>query len=329
FPATCGAESMSRRASPQGESLDLLLDTICNMFGLFIFVAMLVALLVSTRGSAIEPEIAPPDEEFAVDDRVLAERRRSALERAIASIDESEIAADEAALAEARAMLEEAEREVQRRAMLLASLREAVDEERTEAQSIEESLPEIEAEIAALEDATTRIRETKEISVRTPRRRELVGRLPVQVVLWRDRAHLINDWSDRLAHPCDSWCTWNEQAVVPESSEAIVHYCWRAGGQHIDRAIRLRIGGGVDLRDPDGDDWSDLERDREWRRAMSMLDPMRHVISIKCDPDSFDAFTAFRAAIAKRGFLYDVAPVEIESGGIYRDTILEGRTTAQ
>ena len=112
-----------RGAGEDGDGLDLLLDTICNMFGLFIFVAMLVALLVSTRGSAIEPEIAPPDEEFAVDDRVLAERRRSALERAIASIDESEIAADEAALAEARAMLEEAEREVQRRAMLLASLR--------------------------------------------------------------------------------------------------------------------------------------------------------------------------------------------------------------
>ena len=319
----------ARGAGEEGDGLDLLLDTICNMFGLFIFVAMLVALLVSTRGSAVEPDVAPPDAELAVDARRLAERRVAALEQAIEAIDEEEIDADEAALADARALLEEAEREARRRATLLASLRDAIDDERAEATAVEESLPEIEAEIAALEEATTRLRETKEISVRTPRRRELVGRLPVQVVLWRDRAHLVNDWSDPLAHPCDSWCTWNEQAVVGEASEATVHYCWRAGGQHIDRTVRLRPDGGVALLDGDGDGALDLERNREFRRIAAMLDPRRHVVSIKCAPDSFDAFTVFRAAIATRGFLYDVAPVEVDSTGTYRDTILEGRTTAQ
>lgn len=319
----------ARGAGEDGDGLDLLLDTICNMFGLFIFVAMLVALLVSTRGVAVEPDVAPPEAEVAIDARRLAERRLSALERAIEAIDEEEIAADEAALADARAMLDAARREAQRRANLLASLRRAIDEERAEAREVEESLPDLESEIAALEAAMSRIRETKEISVRTPRRRELVGRVPVQVVLWEGRAHLINDWSDPLAHPCDGWCTWNEQAVDAAASVATVHYCWRAGGQHIDRSIRLRPDGGVDLRDRTGGAWRDLERDREFRRAMAMLDARRHVISIKCDPDSFDAFTAFRAAIAKRGFLYDVAPVEIGGDGIYRDTILEGRTTAQ
>ena len=100
----------ARGAGEEGDGLDLLLDTICNMFGLFIFVAMLVALLVSTRGSAVEPDVAPPDAELAVDARRLAERRVAALEQAIEAIDEEEIDADEAALADARALLEEAER---------------------------------------------------------------------------------------------------------------------------------------------------------------------------------------------------------------------------
>ena len=38
---------MSRKAAPVGDSLDLLLDTICNTFGGILFIAMLVVILTS------------------------------------------------------------------------------------------------------------------------------------------------------------------------------------------------------------------------------------------------------------------------------------------
>ena len=41
---------MRRRESPES-SLDLLLDTICNMFGMIIFIAVLAAVLASARGA--------------------------------------------------------------------------------------------------------------------------------------------------------------------------------------------------------------------------------------------------------------------------------------
>jgi hypothetical protein len=49
---------MSRRAAPSGDSLDLLLDTICNTFGGILFIAMLVVILtnqMSTESSPAEP----------------------------------------------------------------------------------------------------------------------------------------------------------------------------------------------------------------------------------------------------------------------------------
>ena len=49
---------MSRRAAPSGDSLDLLLDTICNTFGGILFIAMLVVILtnqMSRESSPTEP----------------------------------------------------------------------------------------------------------------------------------------------------------------------------------------------------------------------------------------------------------------------------------
>ena len=46
---------MSRRGKAGDEfgSLDLLLDTVCNMFGLFIFIGIIVAILAGARSKEI------------------------------------------------------------------------------------------------------------------------------------------------------------------------------------------------------------------------------------------------------------------------------------
>ena len=51
---------MSRRGAPSGDSLDLLLDTICNTFGGILFIAMLVVILtnqMSREASPTEPTV--------------------------------------------------------------------------------------------------------------------------------------------------------------------------------------------------------------------------------------------------------------------------------
>ena len=313
-----------RRREDEGDGLDLLLDAICNIFGLFIFVAMLVALIVSVRGTEAKPDEAPPATQALVSSRA---SEIESLEALIASFDLASLEAGDEAVERARTSLEAAELELLRREASLEAIRSRLaDLERRKAERGEDR-PRLEAEIRRLEEEIASVRETRDVTVRTPRRRELSGRVPAQLVLWRGRAYLLNDWSTPDAHPCDSWTTWNDQAVDAARSEAVIHYCWRAGGQHIDRAAYLRPDGGVAV--PEGGA-AVLERSREWRRSLAGLDPARHVVSIKADADSFEAFAAVRAAIARRGFLYDVAPVRIEPAtGLYQDTILEGRTTAQ
>ncbi len=313
-----------RRREDEGDGLDLLLDAICNIFGLFIFVAMLVALLVSVRGTEAKPDEAPPATHAIVSSSA---SEIESLEGRIASFDLASLEAEDEAIKGGRASLEAAELELLRREASLEAIRSRLAELEQRREERGEDRPKLEAEIRRLEEEIASVRETRDVTVRTPRRRELSGRVPAQLVLWRGRAYLLNDWSMPDAHPCDNWTTWNEQAVDAARSEAIIHYCWRAGGQHIDRAAYLRPEGGVEV--PEGGA-AVLERSREWRRSLAGLDPSRHVVSIKADADSFEAFAAVRAALARRGFLYDVAPVRIEPAtGLYQDTILEGRTTAQ
>lgn len=313
-----------KRREDEGDGLDLLLDAICNIFGLFIFVAMLVALIVSVRGTEAMPQVRPVPADPVVESS-LAEI--ASLEARIASFDLAALEEEDAAVESARTALESAELELLRREASLEALRRRRAELAEREAERAGDRPRLEAEIRRLEEELASVRETRDVTVRTPRRRELAGRVPAQLVLWRGRAHLLNDWSAPEAHPCESWTEWNEQAVDAARSEAVIHYCWRAGGQHIDRTAYLRRDGGVEV--PAGGAAA-LERVREWRRALAGLDPSRHVVSIKADPDSFEAFATVRAALARRGFLYDVAPVRVEPvTGMYQDTILEGRTTAQ
>lgn len=51
---------MPRRRREQSDSLDLLLDTICNTFGGILFIAILVALLIQLKGDEETPPEEPP-----------------------------------------------------------------------------------------------------------------------------------------------------------------------------------------------------------------------------------------------------------------------------
>jgi len=314
---------MSRRRGGSGstESLDLLLDTICNMFGLFIFVAMLVALLARLGGPRLLEEQANAEDPVA---DAVTEGRRSIrlLETQIERFDGARAARARSAVEEGRQRVEAARLELATRNALIRELeRELAGAEDLESM-LDRMVPRLEAEVASLDEELRSAEALNEVRLRTPRLRELAERIPVQMVISAGRVHCVNDWSDPLAHPCESWTTWNEQAVDPEASEAIIHYCWRTGGQYIERRIGLREDGGVPV-----DRLEILESDGRWRRVLSWLDPERHVVSLKVATDSFEAFGPVRASLAARGFFYDVAPVALDPH--YRDRIVEGATRAQ
>jgi hypothetical protein len=160
--------------------------------------------------------------------------------------------------------------------------------------------------------------------VRTPRKREVEGLLPVQVILWHDRVYWINPWLGSIDEPCARWSEWNTNAVdMAAHPESVIHECFRGGGQWIERHVPLLVGGGIEVG-PDGA--------REWeqplRELLARLATKNHVVSLKVAPDSHRAFGPVRNLIAEKGFAYEVSPIQM-SDGIYRDEIRDGVATAQ
>ena len=76
-----GSSRMGRRRSSSNDSLDLLLDTMCNTFGGIVFIAMLLAILAQTTKVVVE------DPQAVASARLRMETNRLDLQNEVASLD--------------------------------------------------------------------------------------------------------------------------------------------------------------------------------------------------------------------------------------------------
>jgi hypothetical protein len=317
-----------RRASGDDlDSLNLLLDTVCNMFGVFIFSALIVAVMSLTRTTQIvesqsAPPIAAPDDPALSAARASVDELNSRLDRLRTS--RGRVLSERAK--EASSRRDAAERELADRVRARDQYRQATEDSQMFIAGLDQAIPALRDDLAKLEDALRRARSIKEVEARTPLRRALEGRVPVQLVLHDDRAFVINPWWDHLGtadHPCDIWSHWNEQAVDGQRSECVVVRCLRGGDVEIHRRVALREeGGGIPAKDADA-----LAADPRWLSFLSSLDPRRHVVTIRCSPTGFRAFGPVRGSIVGRGIPYNADPVRLDP--FYRDSIVEGTPIGQ
>jgi hypothetical protein len=312
-----------RRRSGDGDefgSLELLLDTICNMFGLFIFVGMLVALLASSRAVEIQSQGTPAS--VTAMDPVAADRQ--AVERLRERVEEAErTAAPDAKVDQARgrlASLEARNQELERRTRTMETL---LRDGGARVEADVRELPRLRAEVKQLEAQVQAQSKTEGVRLRAPRRRSVEGLMPVQVILWRDRIYWINPWIDRLDEPCAAWSEWNPDAVdLARDPRCEIRECFRGGGQWLIRSVPLRADGGLNAAEG-SDAWGDA-----FMRLLGRLRGDRHVLSLKVASDSHAAFQRVRDRVAEIGLSYDVSPIRIEDG-VYRDEIRDGVATAQ
>jgi hypothetical protein len=292
---------MRRRNDDDTGSLDMLLDTICNIFGLLIFVAVIAAVLARTRSEATvhveSPKRLPTPASAPVQD---------APDVDIETLDND--------IAEARQYIGELESALSKYAPPKDGAPQSQDELQHRIESLQES---IDAE-----------KSKRMVQMRLPRRRAVVGRVPVQLVIKDDRLYIVNDWRgwSRLRNPqaerCAFWMRFNPDAVDVAATKVIEHEpCYRAGGQDIERWIRLLPDGGIDLSTPKGAAAA--------KAALRVLDPRTHVASIKVAEDSFDSWSPVRSAVLQRRIPYDVSPITLEPGLVFHDRIRSGTASAQ
>ena len=147
--------------------------------------------------------------------------------------------------------------------------------------------------------------------------------MPVQVILWKDRAYWINPWVDRDDEPCLAWSEWNADAVdLERGPQCEIRECFRGGGQWLVRSVPLRPEGGLDASEQ-----SDRLR-AELGALLARLREDRHVVSLKVAPDAHGSFQCVREVVAGAGLAYDVSPIRVDDG-VYRDEIRDGVATAQ
>ena len=289
-----------RRSHEESDSLELMLDPICNIFGTIMFVALIAALIALMRAGATVAEAVSVAERRQQDGDARLESRVAELERTLATLPAAGGAELDAAATD---RVERALGEIARREALVERYRETVDKARADMGQIAAQVQPMQAEVDRVRDALESARRTKDRQVRTPIERE-VALFEFTVILWEDRLYAVCDLSSRASDACEWLRAWNNKHVVASRCTTPIFECSRVS-IHISRSIVLRAGAGIPVTDIDS-----LRANPEFRALLASLNPKEDLVGIVVAPDSFDSFAILKDALLSAGLSYSLEPCE-------------------
>ena len=303
---------MRRRRQSDDDSLELLLDTICNMFGTIMFVALIAALLalVSRRDVAEQRLTAIDDLKDRSVER-LVELERDLSER----LEKLPAPRIDAEGVEAAEKVQKAIGEIDRRQRLLAELRKALESAQAGSDAVGRDMEPLRAEVQRLEDAIAAAEVMKSRKVRTPMEREMNLQLYV-IVIWKGRLYPICDWSDWDPDGCGRLVSWHQRYTRPEACRT-AGYCGSQGIQ-LSRFVALRPDSGIPITD-----LASLRADPAFKALLRSLDAKRDLVLLAVAPDSFETVAIAKEAFLSAGFNYRM-DVEQSKLPEYRDSWVEG-----
>lgn len=287
---------MKRADQDTGDSLELMLDTICNMFGTIIFVALIAALLALTSAKhKVSTDLS--DLKSQRDRQVAALRVRAAeldaeLEKLPAS---EEVIADEQQVSRA----EQAIAEIARRRELVKQYTEALASSRANSEVASAQVEPLRKEIKRLDESIAAAKRAQHRKMRTPLEREL-GLTTFTVVVWQSRLYAICDWSHRPPNRCEWFRLWNPSFVNPARCGTPRFRCDSSGIQ-IQRVVELRPESGIPIGN-----LSALESDPRFQQILGMLDSKEDLIGFSVATDSFESFAVAKEAFLRAGFNYNL-----------------------
>ena len=320
-----------RRQQDVHDALDTFLDTVCNLFGIIIFLAMMIVVLASTTGNELtqarQSDMQLIEEQLHQD----LETRRDELNDRLAAYLGHESLAESRVLDELELDLIAANEEVDLRIKMIDAYERRIDSGAKELVDLAGELENIEAEITQLKNRSAAVEQTLNRRFRTPRTTK-VDTFPASLMLVNGRLYAPNDWSGLVNGKSldgGDWCagmkTWRTTDVDVSKTTALGD-CYRTGASRIDREIRLLPNGGikVNLDRP-------LESNPDWRKLINQhRSQVQHMI-ISVAPNSFEHFALVRSALMKKGFRYDIkiADPSFEQTLTHRDSFIPGQPEAQ
>lgn len=287
---------MARRRSAKQDSLELLLDTICNTFGGVLFIAILVVLLLQQTGPGTESSI-PNGKVLSAVEMLDLTNRFEALTAELSRLRENHESQNEVirsfATEDVRALLIERDRvtqsqnelqeEVDQLMLRRAELSVQVEELSRSNDEVPDQLNEAKARQKQLSAKLDEIKQSKVKELRLPVL-EASTHVQVGMVMKYGRLYL---W-----HTTDSFVRTgvNENhfvAVGNDESAATITIPHPLRGIELDESPRTRA---------------------EIRKLLEKISPQTFDLAIIVRPDSFDEFRYVRDAIVDLGFKYSLFP---------------------
>ena len=285
-------------------SLELFTDPVCNIFGTFCFLVILLGFMSVVQGDGIP---APVDATAALP---TPEQRHQQVVGALREQLDASMSPEQAQkLRQVEALQQALER--RRATQAEANRREdaavqelSVGKEPQEA--MKAMIPVLQSDIARLEQALRDANARNEMRMSLPTPHSVTDADVVPMILDGGRLYLVNRIPD-FWKPHD-WCrgfeTWDPECVNVAASSV---ECGRRedGMQMAKQRIALKKDGGVAIRDAD---WQQSPLWLSWMKIMRSS--KRVVVYLYVAADSHGDFPVVRRAILAAGMNYDIAPIE-------------------
>ena len=308
--------SRSRRRASSDDSLELLLDPICNMFGAIMFVLLIAALLAMGKAGAVASEVVQ-QHQLETEQRTSLEESVEALREQLNSIPRPVVQEDVQVASEdlKRAMAEAA-----RRRALVTDMERVAATAGSDFAALEQQLEALEQDNAELAEELKAAKRSKSRESRTPRERA-INKILYTVVIWGGQLYAVCERSRGGGNggPCEDLRRWHPAHVVRSACSTPVFQC--GPSVNIVRVVRLNRGHGVPIGDG-----SQLGSHPDMREIFARLDPRMDIIDFRVAPDSFAEFAEAKRIFLERGFDFTVWPA-VESFPDFEDSWLSGTPT--
>ena len=297
---------MSRRhdTGSDSDSLDTFLDTVCCLFGIIIFIAILIALLVQLTTREILLDVVASDGEM-VEVITRLEERKDVLEGSIARYRESESLSNLKKIGDGEDDLEALQSELEKRDAILKTYKTALRSGAKNIHELIDAIPAVKEEILILEATQKAKSLLMDRPMRTPQSTTVDTR-PTTFFLVNGRLYETNPWNmsgGRSFEENGGWChmmtTWNPTDVDLDESSFKAECFGNSGLES--RHIKLRKEGGlhISLERP-------LGEDPAFRELIRRYDAKEQMIYFTVATNSFEEFGMVRAAFSEKRFRYDI-----------------------
>jgi len=293
---------MARARKQQADSLELLLDTICNTFGGVVFIAILVVILLQSAGDR-QPVEEKADTDVSAEELAELEHRLAKATSELNSLRETQASQDSLmallapkevqSLVQSRNQSRENRRELEiSREQLVADIAQRqtkIQKLKAELSTIHAQRQESQQRLEQLEERIERERESRREEVRLPVVHANMRGQSLGVILRYGRLYVWHRYDQR-----------GNQSGLNTDDFVIL------GEDAVGYITTPKPNAGIPLRDG-------AETKRRIIQRLRKFPPRQTVIEIAVRPDSFTHFRHLRDVLLERGYEYRLLPMDSHS----------------